>query len=196
MAPLYLVSGAFGNLLSVLVGWYSGSGAMTVGASGAISGIIAAAMVVGWRTTGWRGPLTQAMVRWLGFVLVFGVLSNLSGAHIANSAHLGGALAGGAIAAMWRRGYQYSSRATAAVLAACTGVLLGSVGLVVYHDRTDRFAVMDRAERAEFTGEALMEGRCGDAAEGLRATERLGRNADDVAPLRRQVEAICGHAPK
>jgi hypothetical protein len=102
----------------------------------------------------------------------------------------------GVIAAMWRRGYRYSPRATAVVLAACTGVLLACVGLVVYHDRTDRFAVMSRGERMAFTGEALMEGRCGDAAAGLRAAERLGRNPDDVASLRRQVETICGHSPK
>src|SRR5271165_6063226 len=82
MAPMYLFAGASGNALSVLYGWLTRSAQVTIGASGAISGVLAAALVVGWRVQGWRGPLTQAMVRWLGFVVVFGLLANWSGSHI------------------------------------------------------------------------------------------------------------------
>ena len=113
MAPMYLLAGAFGNALSVGYGWITHSVEMTVGASGAISGVIAAALVVGWRVRGWRDPLTQAMARWLGFVVLFGVLSNVSGGRIDNAAHVGGGLAGGAIALLWKRGVVYTERATA-----------------------------------------------------------------------------------
>jgi rhomboid protease GluP len=191
MAPMYLLAGAFGNLLSVLYGWFSGSGGITVGASGAISGVIAAALVVGWRTAGWRGPLTQAMARWLGFVVLFGVLSNMGGGHIDNSAHIGGALAGAAIAGMWKRGFKYSSAATRGILGACGAVLLTCIAVVVVRDRTDRFASMDLQERAEFTADAASDGRCGDAEEGLRAVERLR----PAAPLRKEVEEGCGQMP-
>jgi rhomboid protease GluP len=191
MAPMYLLAGAFGNLLSVLYGWFSGSGGITVGASGAISGVIAAALVVGWRTAGWRGPLTQAMARWLGFVVLFGVLSNMGGGHIDNSAHIGGALAGAAIAGLWKRGYRYSPAATRGILGGCAGVLVACIAVVVVRDRVDRFAPMDLQERLEFTADAAGDGRCGDAEEGLRAVERLR----PAASLRREVEEGCGQMP-
>ena len=198
MAPMYLLAGAFGNLLSVLYGWYGGSGGMTVGASGAISGVIAAALVVGWRTGGWRSPLTQAMARWLGFVVLFGILSNLSGGNIDNAAHVGGALAGAAIAALWKRGYRYSSRATAGILAACVGVLLACIALLAVRDRTDRFASSDLQARVEFTDDAVSDGRCGDAAEGLASVDRLGRRpetANLAGQVRLNVEQACGPQP-
>ena len=191
MAPMYLVAGVFGNLLSVLYGWLSGSGGMTVGASGAISGVIAAALVVGWRTAGWKGPLTQAMARWLGFVVLFGVLSNMGGGHIDNAAHVGGAVAGAAIAGLWKRGYKYSSAATTGILAACGAVVLACIAVVVIRDRTDRFASMGAEERVEFAAEAANDGRCGDAEEGLRAVERLR----PAVRLRQEVEQGCGEMP-
>src|SRR5579883_266354 len=98
MAPMYLAAGAAGNLLSVGIAWMQRAAQVTVGASGAISGLLAVALVVGWRVQGFRGPLTQAMLRWLGFVVVFGILSRFSGSHVDNAAHIGGAVAGGVVA--------------------------------------------------------------------------------------------------
>src|SRR5215472_7024458 len=116
VAPMYLVAGATGNALSVAHAWLTRTSPLTIGASGAISGVVAAALVVGWRVQGWRGPLTQAMLRWLVLILAFGMVANLSGGNIANAAHAGGAIAGAAIAATWRRGYRYSSGATSRIL--------------------------------------------------------------------------------
>lgn len=197
MAPMYLVAGAFGNLLSVLFGWFGGSGGMTVGASGAISGVIAAALVVGWRTGGWRSPLTQAMAKWLGFVVVFGVLTNLSGGNIDNAAHVGGALAGAGIAGLWKRGQRYSSAATVGILAACGAVLAACVAIVAIRNRTDRFAVLDQQARVELTGDAVSDGRCGDAQEGLAAVERLvpRQGGHAVEQVREEVEESCGRPP-
>jgi membrane associated rhomboid family serine protease len=187
MAPLYLGAGAFGNLLSVAHSWAVGAELQTVGASGAISGLIAAAFVLGWRTQGWRGPLTKAMGRWLLFVLVFGMMSR----NIDNSAHLGGALAGGAIAAMWRRGRQYSRRATSIALGSCGAVVVACAAIVAAHDRFDRFANMRLADRADFTLEALARGRCRDAIDGLRAYERLRAPLGAESSLRSQVSETC-----
>ena len=198
MAPMYLVAGAFGNLLSVLYGWFGGTAGMTVGASGAISGVIAAALVVGWRSGGWRSPLTQAMARWLGFVVLFGVLSNLGGGNIDNAAHVGGGLAGAAIAALWKRGHRYSSAATAGTLAACGGVLIACIAIVAIRDRSDPFASVDLQGRVEFTSDAVSDGRCGDAGDGLAAVERLGARLQGgrmAGQVRQEVEQACGRQP-
>jgi rhomboid protease GluP len=192
MAPMYLFAGAFGNLLSVgYTSWHHG-GAFTVGASGAISGVIAAAMVVSLRLQGWRAPLTQALVRWLALIIVFGVLATRSGSGIDNAAHVGGAVAGGAIAAFWRRGTVYSERATAGVLITCTAVLAGCIGIVALHDRTDPFATMTLDARVDATKDALAEGHCRQAYACLLAVERL--RTGRVTSLRNLVEATCGHA--
>jgi len=193
MAPMYLVAGIFGNLLSIGASSMQRIAQVTVGASGAISGVLAAALVLGWRVQGWRGPLTQAMVRWLGFVVVFGVLSRFSGGHIDNAAHMGGALAGGAIAATWRRGYRYSERATRITLGVCAGVLASSIAIVGWHDQTDHFAAMNLQERDEVTNRALDDGRCRDAHDGLLAVERERNKLAPVSRLREKVEAECGH---
>jgi rhomboid protease GluP len=193
MAPLYLAAGAFGNVLSVGYGWVHRSDGFSVGASGAISGVIAAAVVVGWRVQGWRGPLTQAMLRWLAFVIGFGVLSNLSGGRIDNAAHVGGAAAGAAIALTWRVGRRYSERAATAILAACAAALVACIAVVAWHDRTDRFATWMLQDRKEFTLEAIEEGRCSDAQAGLLAVERLRAPMAPVTSLRNRVVSTCGH---
>jgi rhomboid protease GluP len=196
LAPMYLVAGAVGNLVSVYATWIERTAQVSVGASGAISGVLAAALVLGWRVQGWRGPLTQAMVRWLGFVLVFGLLSRMTGGHIDNGAHIGGALAGGAIAAVWKRGYRYSDRATRIALGGCACVLVACIGIVGWRDQTDRYAALTLQERDEATNDALNGGRCGDAHEGLRAVERLRGRLAPVSQLRDRVEGICGHVDR
>jgi rhomboid protease GluP len=191
MAPMYLVAGVSGNALSVAYASLTHSEQTVVGASGAICGVIAAALVVGWRVQGWRGALTQAMARWLALLVVFGLFANVSGGHIANSAHLGGAIAGGAIAATWRRGYRYSQRATATILAGCTSVVVACIAVIAVRDRTDPFAAMTLKQRSDFTEQALALGRCRDAHEGLLAVERLRARMAPVASLRAQVQAMC-----
>ena len=192
MAPMYMFAGAFGSLLSVAYYAWQRSGSVSVGASGAICGVIAAALVVSLRVQGWRAPLTQALVRWLAMVLAFGLLVNRGGGNIDNAAHVGGALAGGAIAAFWRRGTGYSERATVGVLGACTAVLAACVGIVVFHDRTDPFATMMLDERVRATKDALAAGHCRQAYAGLQSVERL--RTGRVTSLRNLVDANCGQA--
>ena len=195
MAPMYLVAGIFGNLLSVGYGWFAHAGGMTVGASGAISGVLGAALVVYWRIAGWRSPMTQAMARWLGLVIGFGVLMNVTGGRIDNAAHVGGALAGAGIAALWKRGARYSSAATRGILAGCGAVLVACIAVVAVRDSSDPFASMALHDRIEFTSDALTAGRCPDAQSGLRAVERLGAKLAAGNSLRREVETSCGPTP-
>jgi rhomboid protease GluP len=194
MGPMYLAAGIAGNALSVGMTWWHRSAQVVVGASGAISGVFVAALVVGWRMQGWKGPLTQAMLRWLAFfVVVFGLLSRLAGGHIENATHVGGALAGGLIAATWRRGTLASERTTRAILGVCTAGLMACIGWVGLRDHTDPFSVMMLQDRADFTNRALDDGRCRDAHDGLLAVERLRGKLAPVNHLRDKVEMICGH---
>ena len=188
MAPLYLVAGALGNAFSVAYGWFTGDGTFSVGASGAILGLISAAMVLGWRIQGWQGPLTQAMVRWLGLVVVFGLASGFTGGRIDNFAHIGGAVAGVLFAVAWRRGAPRSTEWSAAVVAGCAAVLAGCIAVVSLRDRSDPFATMTVDQRSQFTVTALHAGRCADAMSGLAAVERLQGIA---RRLRSEVGMFC-----
>ena len=192
MAPMYLIAGALGNVASVAYGWLTRSVGFSVGASGAISGVIAAALVLGWRTQGWRGPITQAMVRWLGFVLVFGFWSNMTGGRIDNAAHVGGAIAGGVVASLWVRGYRYSEAMTDVRMGLSAAVLVACIAVVAWRDRTDPFAAMMLQDRFDYTHAALYAGRCPDARQGLAAVERLRGTMAHVTSLRVQVDGVCG----
>jgi rhomboid protease GluP len=191
MAPLFLVAGAAGNLASAIDGVMRRTAVQTVGASGAICGVLAAAVVLAWRGQGWRGPVTRAMAGWLGLLVAFGFVSSFSGARVDNVAHLGGALAGALVALTWRR-RPLSPAFTGRVVGGCVAVLLGCIGLVALRDRTDRFAALDLRDRSEFTSESLADGRCDDAREGLLAVERLRGAMAPVTSLRDRVEAACG----
>jgi rhomboid protease GluP len=192
MAPLYLVSGIISSLVSALVMSVLGEDGLSVGASGAISGVIAAAMVVGWRVQGWRGPLTQAMARWLGFVLVFGLLSKLGGGNIDNAAHIGGAACGAIIAALWQRGYAYSARVTRGILAACALVVVLAALMVVARDRRDPYVMLLASERLTVARNALAVGQCRVAHGALMATERLYPRDPEVVEVRGAFDAVCG----
>jgi rhomboid protease GluP len=193
MAQLYLAAGAFGNLLTVAYSWLLRAALVTVGASGAISGVVGAGLVAGLRLQGWHGPLTQAMARWLLFLLLVAVLSQLRTTSVANAAHLGGAVMGAGIAAVWRLNTRSSPQAEKAVLGSCAAALVVCIGVVAVHDRSDPFAAMGLQERSDFTRGALADGRCGDAYDGLRAVERLRARMAPVGSLRVLVESNCGH---
>jgi hypothetical protein len=160
------------------------------------------------------------MARWLGLVVVFGVLSNLGGDRIDNAAHVGGAVAGAAIARVWKRGFVYSDRARKAILAVCAAILVACIAIVAIRVRVDPYATMTLEERLVLADVALEEGRCGDAVAALGAATRLttglaagrpqigteawppadmgGASAriQGVAKLRDAVEKTCGQLPK
>jgi len=195
MAPMYLVAGVIGYALSVAYDGFMHTGGMSVGASGAISGVIGAALVVNWRLSGWRSPLTQAMVRWLGLVIGFGLVMNATGGRIDNAAHVGGALSGALIATIWRRGARYSPAATRAILGACAAVVAACFAVVAARDRRDPFATMLLHDRVAFTANALLDGDCAGAQSGLLAIERLETRVAGGNKIRSQIEAQCGPTP-
>ena len=87
---LYLTTGAFGFLLS---NWYYPPILVTVGASGAIFGMIGAAIVLSWRWSTWGSMMGQQLVHWAIYGFVYGLFLGAN-----NAAHLGGFLSGAGLA--------------------------------------------------------------------------------------------------
>jgi rhomboid protease GluP len=189
--PMYLVSGIAGSAASAL--WWLAyhkptETRISAGASGAICGVIGAAMILGARTQGWRGPLAQGMARWLGTIFILGLVASFD-----NAAHAGGALAGAAIASLWRRGVQTSAAARYASVIASALVCMAAAGVVVARDLTDPYATLDENGRYQRTLEALSARRCDEARHGVDATARLAPHETRVETLR---DAIERHCPK
>ena len=130
VAPLYLVSAVAASAASCVAGIVVAGQRLSVGASGAILGLVGAAFVIGVRTDGFRGPLARASARWLAMLVGFGFVAALFGVPIDNAAHVGGALGGMAVASLWRRDYVYTPLARAVSLVA-SGVVLGLVAAAV-----------------------------------------------------------------
>src|SRR5262249_41625383 len=151
--PLYLISGFVGAFLSTFVHLMRGSDGVGVGASGAICGLIAAALVIGYRVEGKDSPMLKAMARWLATIVVIGLVLGIDGV-----AHAGGAIAGGVIAFLWRRGFTYSATRRALVLGACGLAVLGAGARVAWFDLTQPYAAYTLADRVGFAGDALATG--------------------------------------
>lgn len=174
VAPLYLLSGVVSSVASATVAWRFDREVYGVGASGAIMGVLASALVLGWRVQGFKGPLTQAMLRSLVFILVLGIVIDLEGGNVDNWAHVGGAVAGALVATTWRRGVVYSPARTRAILVACAAILLACFGVVAARDITDPFATMLKDERLEVARAARIRGLCTEARRALGASVGAG----------------------
>ncbi len=92
-ATMYVLSGAGASLASAV--WRAGSPwSVSIGASGAIFGLIGIAAIWGWRRGGSVGQGIRAqMVQWAIYVLVLGFLFRFD-----NAAHIGGMITGAALA--------------------------------------------------------------------------------------------------
>jgi rhomboid protease GluP len=159
--PLYLAAGIVGSASSAIWGRFFGQ-TVSVGASGALCGLIAAATVVGVRTEGWRGELTIGMGRWLGLIVLIGLVRTINPnlSQIDNAAHIGGAIGGAVVAATWQRGFTYARGAQRTVLAMSIGVVLAAGATVFVRNRTDPFLFMDVEERMRAAEVALQAGHC------------------------------------
>jgi rhomboid protease GluP len=185
-AIVYLAAGIVGSMSSTLVGWVSGEQRLGAGASGAICGLIGAAMVVGYRTQGSGSPLMRGMARWLGTVLVLGFIAKFD-----NAAHAGGAIGGALIALMWRRGAEAPGPRTFS-LAVGVLAILGAGVVVLLHDLTDPFATMEANARLSYAETALREGRCDEAKAGAAAAHRVAPRAPNAVDAVRTVGRYCG----
>ena len=126
---LYLASGVFGNLLSLVA---QGNRAVSGGASGAVFALYGALLVFLWRE---RRQVDRGEFRWLfGAALVFTVVALVMGqvvTGIDNAAHVGGLIAGALLARVLAQPWAtHSPRShggrwlAAALLVSGTGVLL------------------------------------------------------------------------
>jgi len=83
---VYIATGAFGFMLS---NWYYPPMLTTVGASGAIFGIIGAAIALSKRWSTWGSSLHQQLIHWAIYGLIYGLLLGAN-----NAAHVGGFVSG------------------------------------------------------------------------------------------------------
>jgi rhomboid protease GluP len=190
--PLYLASGIVASSSSAIWGRFYGQ-TISVGASGALCGLVAAAMVVGVRTEGWRSELTVGMGRWLGLVVLVGLIRAFTPgiAQIDNAAHIGGAIAGAIIALTWERGFTYSLRAQQAILAACVGLVLASSVVVFVRNRTDPYLFMDVDERLKAAYAALQSGHCDRARTALERAIQMDQRNHFIRALREEIDREC-----
>lgn len=190
--PLYLGAGVVGSAMSAIWGRFFGP-AISVGASGAICGLIGAVLVLGMRTQGWRGPLARQMGLWLGFLLLFGLARNLQGGmvQVDNAAHLGGAAAGAILAAGWRRGFEYGRRARHAIVAACAGIVLASGVVVFVRDRTDPYLFLDVEERMRVALDALRDGQCARARQAMTRAIQMDPRNRAIRALSEEIDREC-----
>jgi len=83
---LYLATGVFGFILS---NWYYPPMLTTVGASGAIFGMIGVAVTLSKRWSAWGTALHQQLIHWAIYGLIYGLLLGAN-----NAAHVGGFVSG------------------------------------------------------------------------------------------------------
>ena len=99
---IYLFAGISGNLLSAVYEIYRDMHISSVGASGAIFGIIGALFIL---VCVHKGHLEQIAMGRLLFMIVYSLYSGFAGRGINNAAHIGGFLAGVAISfLLWAAG--------------------------------------------------------------------------------------------
>ncbi len=163
--PLYLAAGIVASASSAIWGRFFGLSTVSVGASGALCGLVAAATVVGIRTEGWRGELTVGMGRWLGLIVLIGLLRALfpNASQIDNAAHIGGAVGGAIVAITWQRGFTYARRAQHAIVAVSIGLVLSCAAVVYIRNHTDPFIFMNVEERLQASNAAYHRGDCNAA---------------------------------
>lgn len=95
---LYLFAGLGGSLVSLA--WHLISPSVSAGASGAISGLIGAAVVVGHLRGGSEGRrFRDQMLIWMAIIALFGIVFGAD-----NAAHAGGFIFGGALAWLFDHG--------------------------------------------------------------------------------------------
>ena len=190
--PLYLVCGVVASAASAIWGRLFGQ-TLSVGASGAICGLIGAAIVIGIRTEGLRSELAIRMAVWLAALLLIPLGRYLRGdfVQIDNAAHVGGTIAGVVVAVSWRRGYEHSPRAQRAILAACVAVVCISGLTVFVRDRTDPYLFLDAEGRMRSALDALRAGRCDRARLAMGRAVSMDPQNKAVLSLAAEIAQAC-----
>ena len=184
---LYVVSGIVASLSSLFWMSLQNFPVPSVGASGAICGVMGAALVVGVRLEGWRSSIARQIGFWLLVIVVYGARAT----NIDNAAHLGGIAAGCVIATVWRRGIRYSRRATILSIGGAATVCVVAGLLVAWRAMTDPLASVDANQRAQLTQRAFERLDCDGAKRLLALTEQSGVDSPELQGLRSAVRAKC-----
>jgi rhomboid protease GluP len=185
---LYVLTGIAGSAASILWGLASGRVPVpSVGASGAICGVMGAALVLGVRLEGWQSGIARQIGFWVLVIVAYG--ATVQG--IDNAAHVGGIVSGCIIASIWRRGIHYSRTATLLSLGLSAAVCVAAGGAVVWRDATDPFGQLDANDRSNQVVLALKRHNCAGARRALVATEAVSPPTPDLTGLRLEVDRAC-----
>jgi rhomboid protease GluP len=127
----YLVTGTLGNVLSTALASLHEGAHVSVGASGAIMGLIGVAVAFAWRTG--QRDIAKSLAKNVLFVLVVGFTLTAGGAlAVDNAAHIGG-LVGGALIGLARARFPLPApRWLDRTLIAVSGALVGAAFLYVH----------------------------------------------------------------
>jgi rhomboid protease GluP len=197
MAPLYLLAGIAGSSGSTFFGWLSGAQRLSVGASGAICGLVGAALVIGYRVEGPRSPIMRAMGTWLASIFGLGIVVSfmlrLGGASggFDNAAHAAGAIAGASIAAAWKRGESYPRATSIWIVVLCACITVGAGLRVARFTLTTRFATLGVDDRVAYATHAIDTGSCRDARAAIESLQRLAPNTPQVLLVEKNYRFRC-----
>lgn len=192
MAPLYLISGIAGSVGSTFLGWLSQGQRLSVGASGAICGLIGAAFVIGYRVEGPKSQNTRAMALSLLALFALGLVVTLLGRRgFDNAAHVAGSIAGASVAAAWRRGVVVPRATTIGVVVLCACVIAGASLRCARFTLKDPFATMMIDERIAVATRAIDYGDCRAAHDALDSVAKLAPRAPEVELLVRNYHHRC-----
>ena len=192
-----MLAGVAGSSGSTFFGWLSGAQRLSVGASGAICGLVGAALVIGYRVEGAKSPIMRAMGSWLATIFGMGIivsfLLRLGGASggFDNAAHAAGAVAGASIAAAWRRGEAYARTTSVWIVVLCACVTVGAGLRVARFTLTTRFAVLGVDDRVAYAAHAIDTGNCHDARAAIESLHRLAPNAPQVKLVEKNYRFRC-----
>ena len=190
--PLYLATGIAGSATSAIWGRFFGQ-TLSVGASGAICGLIGAAIVIGVRTEGWKSRLTIQMSLWLGMLLLVPAVKYARGdvVQIDNAAHVGGAIAGVIVASAWRRDYEPTLRIKQLTIGLSVALVAISAVAVFVRDRTDPYLFMDPGQRERRAGDAFRQGDCNTARTAIDRALRMDPQNRARRELANEIDKGC-----
>jgi rhomboid protease GluP len=190
-AVMYVLTGIAGNLASafnVELRGLTSSG--TVGASGAICGVMGAAVIVALRMEGLRSLIAWTISTWLVIVLAYGARAD----HIDNAAHVGGLISGALIAIAWRRGAEETTLKRVVLVGGAAALCLAA-GAVTLFRATNPAALLTPRERTEVVQHSLERGDCEGARRALRDVETFPLSDAGLLGLQRAVDVRCPRRP-
>jgi membrane associated rhomboid family serine protease len=184
-ALMYLAATVTGAIGSIVEAWFKGH-RVSAGASGAVCGVIAAGMVVQGRIHSLRSQHAHALAGWSVVIVFLGIsMRQITD----NGAHIGGAIAGAAIAFAWRRGVNYGDVARRACIGALVIGVIGAAAIVLVREARDPCAAATTEVCYQRAVTALSSRQCGKARAVTRSPHFFGDERFDA--LRGSIARQC-----